>query len=131
MNTKNTSLYRASRPQVKIKVVGYINLIGRNRAECKKGAIRVYKTKGARTLAVKIAKLKQAAQRAKAFAASFLKSARLESAVNDARKAMQQGYKQFLTHAEKFTLYVDFCKAVNSLRTFKYSLPSSLRVNLF
>ena len=93
MNTKNTSLYRASRPQIAVKTIGYINLVGKNRAECKKGAIRVYKTKGARTLAVKIAKLKQAAQRAKAFAASFLKSARLESAVNDTRKAMKEGYR--------------------------------------
>lgn len=77
-------------------------------------------------------KLHYLADKAKKFAGAMVKACRLESAINDTKKAMKAGYKDFsLFASEKFALYVDFVKSCNALRSFKFSLPRTIRLNLF
>jgi len=123
-------------PKIVLKTVGFVNLISRRKGATSentngKKTVKVFKTKAALTIFRIGQELKAKAKKAKEFAAAFLKSSRLESHIMTAKKAIETAKKSLLSTAERFKLWVNLLHAYNDLKTFKFSLPKNLRINLF
>lgn len=139
MKQSNQMTFRPSKPelksQFKLKTVGYINLYNRRKVEIEtkknQPKVKVYRT----LLSLKFAQLKEQAinkmRQAKATAQTFIQSCLFEATLNNAKKALQDASRSFYSTAETFAYFVDYCKALNALRSFKYSLPRNIRFQLF
>jgi len=132
---KTVEAIKIQSPKLQIVTKGYINLISRAKVEIKTVrktvTVKIYKSRKALKFSQLSAKLFAKAKQAKIAGQAFLQSCLLESTVNRAKQAMRDARRAFLTSGERFTLYVDFCRALANLRTFKFSLPKTIRLNLF
>jgi len=129
-NTRKPQLFKVAAPKLKVKTIGYINLIARNKPETgRKGAPKLYRSKITLKAAKVAQKLKNRAS--KLFNQSFAQVAILESSVILAKNALKEAKKHILSSAEYFTLHVNLSRAYKHLNSFKYSLPKNIRVNLF
>lgn len=138
MNTsKKTKVatFKIAAPKLKIKTVGYINLYSRRKVETetknKIQKVKVYRSR----ITLKFAQIKEQAinkmRQAKATAQTFVQSCLFEATLNNAKKALQDARRSFYSTADTFTYFVDYCRALNALRSFKYSLPNNIRFQLF
>lgn len=143
----NTNQYYKAPKQVehikteKVKLVvhlitkGYINLYSKKKVEIvtKKHLqkVKVYRSR----ITLKFAQLKEATinkmRQAKATAQTFVQSCLFEATLNNAKKALQDARRAYLSTSDTFTLFVDYCRALNNLRSFKYSLPRIVRNQIF
>jgi hypothetical protein len=118
-----------------IKTVGYINLIARNKVQTVnvKGIPqpKVFKTKTGRKLAILAIQAKQKVNKyaSTLFNQSFVQVGIFEAKIAQAKKALKDAKKMYLTTLEYFNLHVNLAKAILHLRSFKYSLPRQI-VNL-
>lgn len=133
---KNPSHVRLTAQKIKIKTVGYINLISRRQgatASIKKGIAKVKTFASRKALkAYQIAdQLKTKALKAKKLCASFIKCGRIEShiltAKDNLKKAIFNGENSYTIAS----LYINVCKAIKEVKDFKFTLPKYIRVNLF
>lgn len=134
--SKNVATFRINAPKLQgVKTVGYINLFSRSKAEIevKKRIVkvRIYKTRKALKFSQIASKIYLKARHIKESAQSFLQSCFLESTLNRAKQALQDARRTYLSTSQAFPLYVDVCKAIQALRQFKFSLPKTIRLNLF
>lgn len=90
-----------------------------------------YKSRKALKFNQLAAKLYAKAKQVKLSGQAFIQSCLLESTVNRAKQAMRDARNAYLSSGDRFPLYVDFCRAIANLRTFKFSLPKMIRLNLF
>lgn len=129
-NTKKPQLFKVAAPKLKVKTIGYINLIARNKAEIgSKGTPKLYKSK----ITLRAAKVSQKLidKANKLFNQCFAQAALLEAKVLEARKELQEARKHILTTLDYFALHCNLLKAYKYLNSFKYSLPINIRINLF
>ena len=129
-NTRKPQLFKVASPKLKVKTIGYINLIARNKPETgRKGAPKLYRSKITLKAAKVAQKLKDKAS--KLFNQCFAQAALLEARVLEAKKQLQEARKHILTTLEYFALHCNLLKAYKHLNSFKYSLPRLIRINLF
>lgn len=117
-------IFRTERPIVKVTLVGYINLTTRKQYRTK----RAFIASKVRVEAERILKAsKEAVLRSKAFLQAILNEARIDRA-----KAMfKRVLKGYPTAAEKFAAFVGIARAIQQARSFKFSLPTAIRVAIF
>jgi len=138
MNTsKKTKVatFKIAAPKLKVKTVGYINLYSRRKVEIetKKNApkVKVYRSR----ISLKFAQLKEQAinkmRQAKATAQTFIQSCLFEATLNNAKSKLQVARREALNTIDTFKYFVDYCRALNNLRSFKYSLPHIVRNQIF
>lgn len=129
-NTKKPQLFKVAAPKLKVKTIGYINLMARNKAEIgRKGTPKLYRSKITLRAAKVAQKLKDKAN--KLFNQCFAQAALLEARVLEARKQLKEARKHILTTLEYFALHCNLLKAYKHLNSFKYSLPYSIKSLLF
>lgn len=129
-NTKKPQLFKVASPKLKVKTIGYINLMARNKAEIgRNGTPKLYRSKITLRAANVAQKLKDKAN--KLFNQCFAQAALLEAKVLEARKQIQEARKHILTTLNHFALHCKLLKAYKHLNIFKYSLPRNIRINLF
>lgn len=126
---KAQKLFKVTAPKLKLKTIGYINLVSRKKAEVKRGKVIIYKSKTLLKLAIEAKKAKE--KFSKLFNQCFAQSAILESNVLLAKQAIKEGKKHFLSTIEHFALHVNLMRAYKHLNSFKYSLPYSIKSLLF
>lgn len=129
MKQNKTAVYKIAAPKLKVKTIGYINLIGRNKAETARKGVKMYRSRVTLKAGQLAQKLRSKA--GKLFNQCFVQAGILESAVNTAKGMLKAAKGQYMTTAERFTLNVRLWKAQQNLRAYKYSLPYNIRVNLF
>ena len=118
-----------------IKTVGYINLIARNKVQIDKvkglPTVKIYKSKTGLKLGKLAIQAKTKLNRYanKIFNTSFVQVGIFEAKIEQAKKALKDAKKMYLTTLEYFNLHVNLAKAILHLRSFKYSLPRQI-VNL-
>ncbi len=129
-NTKKPQLFKVASPKLKVKTIGYINLIARNKPETgRKGAPKLYRSKIALKAAKVAQKLKNKAS--KLFNQCFAQAALLEARVLEARKQLQEARKHILSTLEYFALHCNFSRAAKRVREYKFSLPQFVKIQLF
>ena len=130
-NTKKPQLFKVAAPKLKVKTIGYINLMARNKAEIgRNGTPKLYRSKITLRAAKVAQKLIDKAN--KLFNQCFAQAALLEAKVLEARKELQEAArKHILTTLDYFALHCNLLKAYKYLNSFKYSLPINIRINLF
>ena len=129
-NTKKPQLFKVAAPNLKVKTIGYINLIGRNKPETgRKGAPKFYRSK----ITLKAAKVAQKLKNreSKLFNQCFTQAALLEARVLEARKQLKEARKHILTTLEYFALHCNLARAAKRVRDYKFSLPQFIKVQLF
>ena len=128
--------------EVKLKKKGFINLIGTKRGKrmayhasttTKKGIAKVktFASKKALKLYQIADQLKTKAIKAKNLTASFIKAARLEGKILTAKFELKRALHSLENSYFIAGKYLAVVNAYYQLRTFKNSLPSYLRINLF
>lgn len=127
MKTQKT--FRISAPKLKLKTIGFIDLISRNKATTARNKVKIYKSKTLLHLAQVARKAKE--KFSKLFNQSFAQVAILESSVILAKNALKEAKKHILSSVEYFTLHVNLLRAYKHLNSFKYSLPYSIKSLLF
>ena len=127
MNAQKT--FRISAPKLKLKTIGFIDLISRNKATTTRNKVKIYKSKTLLHLAQVARKAKE--KFSKLFNQSFAQVAILESSVILAKNALKEAKKHILSSVEYFTLHVNLLRAYKHLNSFKYSLPYSIKSLLF
>ena len=129
-NTKSAKLFKVASPKLKVKTIGYINLISRNKPETgRKSTPKLYRSK-LQLKAAKVAqKLKDKAS--KLFNQCFTQAALLEARVLEARKQLQEARKHILTTLEYFALHCNLARAAKQVREYKFSLPQFIKIQLF
>lgn len=129
-NTKSAKLFKVASPKLKVKTIGYINLISRNKPEIgRKGKPKLYRSKITLKTAKVAQKLKNKAS--KLFNQCFAQASLLEAKVIEARKQLQEARKHILTTLEYFALHCNLERAVKQVREYKFSLPKFIKVQLF
>lgn len=129
-NTRKPQLFKVASPKLKVKTIGYINLITRNKAETgRKGAPKLYRSNAALKAAKVAQKLKNKAS--KLFNQCFTQAALLEAKVLEARKQLHKARKHILTTLDYFALHCNLARAVKQVREYKFSLPQFIKVQLF
>lgn len=126
---KAQKLFKVTAPKLKLKTVGYINLVSRKKAEVKRGRVVIYKSKTLLKLAIEAKKAKE--KFSKLFNQCFAQVAILESNVLLAKQAIKTAKVHILSTIEHFALHCNLLKAYKHLNAFKYSLPRLIRINLF
>ena len=126
---KAQKTFRISAPKLKLKTVGFIDLISRNKATTARNKVKIYKSKTLLHLAQVARKAKE--KFSKLFNQSFAQVAILESSVILAKNALKEAKKHILSSIEYFALHVNLLKAYKHLNSFKYSLPYSIKSLLF
>jgi hypothetical protein len=128
--TKKPQLFKVVAPKVKVITKGYINLISRKKTEANKnGKPIVYRSK----LALKIGQQLRFSNMkfSKLFNQCFAQVSILESNVILAKEKLKKAKGSIMSTLEWFSLHVEIAKAKLHLRQFKYSLPRTIRFNLF
>ncbi len=134
--SKKATITKVAAPKLQgVKTTGYINLFSKRRAEVetvkRTVRVKVYKSRKA----LKFAQVKQtmykAAKAVKLAGQAFIQACLMESTVSRAKQALQDARRAAMTTAQTFPLYVAYIKAVGSINAFKYSLPKTIRLNLF
>lgn len=126
---KAQKTFRISTPKLKLKTVGFIDLISRNKATIARNKVKIYKSKTLLHLAQVARKAKD--KFSKLFNQSFAQVAILESSIILAKNALKEAKKHILSSTEYFALHVNLLKAYKHLNSFKYSLPYSIKSLLF
>jgi len=131
----STKVQNITRKLQGVKTVGYINIMAKNKVQTVnvKGIPqpKVFKTK----TGLKLGKLAiQAKTKFNKYAStlfnqSFVQVGIFEAKIEQAKKALKDAKKMYLTTLEYFNLHVNLAKAILHLRSFKYSLPRQI-VNL-
>jgi len=120
-----------------VKTVGYINLIDRNKVQTVnvKGIPqpKVFKSKTGRKLGIMAMKAKATVNKyaSTLFNQSFVQVGIFESKIEQAKKALKDAKKMYITTLEYFNLHVNLAKAYLHLRTFRMSLPKTILNLLF
>ena len=115
---------------VKLKTKGYINIIDKSHIESnKKGNPIVYKTKKSFIRQKTFENLIN--RGAKKFAQCFTLASFLEAKVIKAKEMINKAHLMLENSFVKAELYIQLAKANLHLKTFKYSLPKHIRLNLF
>ncbi len=129
MKTTNKAVYKIAPPKIKLTTKGYINLIARNRAETTKKGVKMYRSK----ITLNVAKfiLKSKNQVNKLLSQSFVQVGIFEAKIQEAKNALKQAKKQYLSTLEYFNLHVNLAKAILHTKNFRYSLPSYISSLLF
>lgn len=129
-NTKKPQIFKVAAPKLKVKTIGYINLIARNKPETgRKGAPKLYRSKAALKTAKVVKKLYS--KTAEYFNQCFTQAALLEARVLEARKQLQEARKHILSTLEYFALHCNLARAAKRVRDYKFSLPRFIKVQLF
>lgn len=133
---KPQQLKTVERPKLKVKTVGYINLISRRQgatATFKKGIAKIKTFASRKALkAYQIAdQIKTKALKAKKLVGAFIKGARLEANILTAKFEFNRALHSLENSYFVATKYLAVINAYFQLRTFKSSLPKYIRVNLF
>ncbi len=125
-----TKVYRIQAPKIKLVTKGYINIIDKSHIEAnKKGNPIVYKTKKS---FIRIKTFENLINRgAKKFAQCFTLASFLEAKVLKAKDLISKAHLMLENSFVKAELYIQLAKANLHLKTFKYSLPKNIRLNLF
>ena len=127
-----------------MKLLGYINIISRNKVETMNGEVVIYATKNELYKGQRMIR----DQRAIKSSHAFMKSVLLETAIDRSREAIKKArhkvntaYANYHGVARRVALriargilnvaYAMFNKSVSSLREFKYSLPNDLKTVLY
>ncbi len=126
---KAQKTFRISAPKLKLKTIGFIDLISRNKATTSRNKVKIYKSKTLLHLAQVTRKAKE--KFSKLFNQSFAQVAILESSVILAKNALKEAKNHILSSVEYFTLHVNLLRAYKHLNSFKYSLPYSIKSLLF
>lgn len=120
---------------MKIKTIGYINIISKRSSEIevtkKTIKVKMYKTLKSLRFAQAKRYLSQKAKYVKISYQAFLQSSFLESTVDRAKKHLSDIRKMGISTSESFSAYVDYIKSITNLNNYKYSLPKQIRLNLF
>lgn len=127
-----------------MKLLGYINIISRNKVETMNGEVVVYPTKNELYKGQRMTRDQRAIKSSHAFMKSiFLETAidRSREAIKKARHKVNTAYANYHGVARRVALriargilnvaYAMFNKSVSSLREFKYSLPNDLKLSLY
>lgn len=129
-NTRTPQLFKVASPKLKVKTIGYINLICRNKAETgRKGTPKLYRSKITLKAAKAAQNLKNKAS--KLFNQCFTQAAILEAKVLEAKKQLKEARKHILTTLEYFALHCNLAKAAKQVREYKFSLPQFIKIQLF
>lgn len=138
MNTTkktNVATFKIAAPKLKLKIVGYLNMYSTKKVETeikkKVQQVKIYRSK----TILRLSQLKEAAmmkmKQIKATAQTFVQSCLFEATLNNAKKALQDARRAYLSTSDTFALFVDYCRALANLRSFKYSLPKVVRNQIF
>jgi hypothetical protein len=129
-NTKKPQLFKVAAPKLKVKTIGYINLMARNKAEIgRKGTPKLYRSKITLRAAKVAQKLKDKAN--KLFNQCFAQAALLEARVLEAKRQLQEARKHILSTLEYFALHCNLARTAKRVRDYKFSLPQFIKVQLF
>lgn len=126
---KAQKTFRIQAPKLKLKTIGFIDLISRNKATTARNKVKIYKSKTLLHLAQVARKAKE--KFSKLFNQCFAQVVILESNVLLAKQAIKTAKGHILSTIEHFALHCNLLKAYKHLNSFKYSLPKNIRVNLF
>jgi len=129
MKQKN-KLFKIAAPKIKLITKGYINIIDRGHIEANKnGKPVIYKTKKSFLRQKTFENLKNnlSSKFNKFFAIASLLEAKVLIAKDMIKKALINCEDSFI----KANLFIQLAKANLKLKTFKYSIPKQVRLNLF
>lgn len=129
---KNSNHVRLTAQKIKIKTVGYINLISRKVVETGKNrAPKKYRSKAQLLVGKAILKMKLEARKAKLIANAFMQGSLLEAKILIAKNSLKNAimdYQDSYTIAQFRLSVIRARKHVNDL---KYSLPSFISKLVF
>lgn len=129
MRQKN-KIYRISAPKIKLVTKGYIHIIDNLHIEAnKKGNPIIYKTKKSFLRQKTFENLKN--KLSKKFNQCFALASFLESKILIVKNMINKAHLMCEDSFIKADLYIQLAKANLRLKTFKYSLPHNIRINLF
>lgn len=124
--TKKPQLFKIVAPKVKVTTKGYINLISKSKTECDRtGKPIKFRSKKALKRHLFAKPIKQT------FIKVFSKAGVLESNILDAKENIKKALRSFKNSFHMANLFIELAKAKLHLRSFKYSLPRTIRFNLF
>ena len=120
-----------------VKTVGYILILGRNKVQTDKvkglPTVKIFKSKTGLKLGKLAIQAKTKLNRYanKIFNTSFVQVGIFEAKIEQAKKALKDAKKMYLTTLEYFNLHVNLAKSYLHLRTFKMTLPKYITNLLF
>lgn len=133
----NTKVQNITHKLQGVKTVGYINLIARNKIQTDKvkgtPTVKIYKSKTGLKLGKLAIQAKTKLNRYanKIFNTSFVQVGIFEAKIEQAKKALKDAKKMYLTTLEWFLLHVNLAKSYLHLRKFKMTLPKYIANLLF
>lgn len=127
---RKQQVYRIQAPKIKLVTKGYINIIDKCHIEANKnGNPIIYKTKKNFIRIKTFENLKNRVS--KKFNSFFAIASLLESKILIAKENIKRAKLNLQNSFEMASHYIQLAKANLHLKTFKYSLPKNIRLNLF
>jgi hypothetical protein len=129
MKQKN-KLFKIAAPKIKLVTKGYINIIDKEHIEANKnGNPVIYKTKKSFLRQKTFENLKN--NLSSKFNKFFAIASLLEAKVLIAKEMIKKAFINCEDSFIKANLFIQLAKANLKLKTFKYSIPKQVRLNLF